>query len=145
MPVFLTNYRAKHPVKVHVWAGISMRGATGICIFEGTMDKELFAEFWTRPLFPTCTTLRHTGSCRSSCRVAGFQSYRKLVAWTQGTWSEAENEERTSGGYQDYGRLPSRNVPSTSDTYAKWFREPLNLVETQLDIDLLRLHIFYYV
>ena len=28
--------RAKHPVKVHVWAGISMGGRTGICIFEGT-------------------------------------------------------------------------------------------------------------
>jgi len=27
--------RAKHPVKVHVWAGISMRGRTGICVFEG--------------------------------------------------------------------------------------------------------------
>jgi hypothetical protein len=33
--------RAKHPVKVHVWAGISLKGRTGICIFDGTMDEAL--------------------------------------------------------------------------------------------------------
>ena len=27
--------RAKHPVKVHVWAGISKEGATEVCVFEG--------------------------------------------------------------------------------------------------------------
>jgi len=37
-------YRAKHPVKVHVWAGISMRGRTGICIFEGIMDVEILQQ-----------------------------------------------------------------------------------------------------
>ena len=26
---------AKHPVKVHVGAGISLRGLCGICVFEG--------------------------------------------------------------------------------------------------------------
>ena len=26
---------AKHPVKVHVWAGISKEGATEICLFTG--------------------------------------------------------------------------------------------------------------
>ena len=30
--------RAKHPVKVHVWGGISKRGATNIIIFTGIMD-----------------------------------------------------------------------------------------------------------
>ena len=30
--------RPKHPVKVHVWAGISKQGATEVCIFEGIMD-----------------------------------------------------------------------------------------------------------
>ena len=32
----------KHPIKVHVWAGISKRGATPIGIFTGTMDAELY-------------------------------------------------------------------------------------------------------
>ena len=47
---FPCTYRAKHPVKVHVWAGISMRGRTGICIFEGIMKKELYIEILSRTL-----------------------------------------------------------------------------------------------
>ena len=30
--------RAKHPVKVHIWAGISLSSSTGICIFSGIMQ-----------------------------------------------------------------------------------------------------------
>ena len=36
--------RPKHPVKVHVWAGISWNGATNACIFEGIMDTELYCQ-----------------------------------------------------------------------------------------------------
>ena len=49
--VFL--FRAKHPVKVHVWAGISKRGPpTGICIFEGIMDAPLYIEVLRQTLLP---------------------------------------------------------------------------------------------
>lgn len=34
--------RPKHPTKVHVWAGISIRGATTICIFDSIMDADLY-------------------------------------------------------------------------------------------------------
>lgn len=34
--------KPKHPLKVHVWAGISRRGATPIFIFEGIMDSEFY-------------------------------------------------------------------------------------------------------
>ena len=34
--------KPKHPLKVHVWAGISRHGATNICIFDGIMDAELY-------------------------------------------------------------------------------------------------------
>lgn len=44
--------RPKHPIKVHVWAGISKKGATGICIFEGIMDAELYCEILRRTLLP---------------------------------------------------------------------------------------------
>ena len=30
--------RSKHPIKVHVWAGISKRGPTELISFEGIMD-----------------------------------------------------------------------------------------------------------
>ena len=44
--------RPKHPVKVHVWAGISMRGPTGVCIFEGKMDAEMYTEILSKTLKP---------------------------------------------------------------------------------------------
>ena len=34
--------RPKHPLKLHVWAGISRRGATPIVIFSGIMDADLY-------------------------------------------------------------------------------------------------------
>ena len=34
--------KPKHPVGVHVWAGISMQGATDICIFEGIIDASVY-------------------------------------------------------------------------------------------------------
>ena len=34
--------RLKHPTKVHVWAGISWRGTTRVCVFQGIMDAELY-------------------------------------------------------------------------------------------------------
>ena len=46
------THRAKHPVKVHVWAGISKRGRTGICIFEGTLVKELYVDILDQTLLP---------------------------------------------------------------------------------------------
>ena len=48
--------RPKHPTKVHVWAGISKKGPTGICIFEGTMDAPLFCEILRRTLLPFIAT-----------------------------------------------------------------------------------------
>ena len=44
--------RPKHPTKVHVWAGISMKGRTGICIFDGIMKKELYVEILDETLLP---------------------------------------------------------------------------------------------
>ena len=45
--------RPKHPVKVHVWAGISKRGATTVCIFEGKiLDADFYLEMLRRHLVP---------------------------------------------------------------------------------------------
>ena len=46
------HYRAKHPVKVHVWAGISWQGATGVCVFEGKMNAPLYVLILERTLLP---------------------------------------------------------------------------------------------
>ena len=47
-----TYCRPKHPTKVHVWAGISMKGRTGICIFDGIVKKELYGEILDETLLP---------------------------------------------------------------------------------------------
>ena len=43
--------KPKHPIKVHVWARISYRGRTSLCIFEGKMNEcclPLWTSFCTR-------------------------------------------------------------------------------------------------
>lgn len=42
----------KHPLKVHAWAGISRRGATRICIFNGIMDSDGFQEILSEFFLP---------------------------------------------------------------------------------------------
>ena len=37
-------------MKVHIWAGISMRGPTKVCIFDGIMDAELYIEILQKTL-----------------------------------------------------------------------------------------------
>ena len=39
-----TKPRPKHPIKVHVWGGISMRGATCVVIFSGIMTAIRYTE-----------------------------------------------------------------------------------------------------
>ena len=47
--------RPKHPLKVHVWAGISIRGPTKICVFDGIMNAELYVEILRATLVPFIT------------------------------------------------------------------------------------------
>ena len=44
--------RAKHPTKVRIWAGISLKGATQVCIFEGIMNAPLYCEILQQTLIP---------------------------------------------------------------------------------------------
>lgn len=53
--------RPKHPVKVHVWAGISCRGATGVCIFEGIMDATMYTNILDQYLVPFIRNVYPTG------------------------------------------------------------------------------------
>ncbi len=46
------HLRPKHPVKVHVWAGISKQGRTGICTFDGIMERYLFVNILEKTLVP---------------------------------------------------------------------------------------------
>lgn len=41
---------AKHPPKVHVCTGISLRGGTEICMFEGIMEATKYTEILEQAL-----------------------------------------------------------------------------------------------
>ena len=62
--LFLCSQRAKHPVKVHVWAGISLKGRTGICILDGIMDAELYVQILEEALLPFVQETFPSGYCR---------------------------------------------------------------------------------
>ena len=53
-------------MKVHVWAGISMRGSTGICIFCGIMKAPLYIGILRQTLIPFIGRFIQigTGLCR---------------------------------------------------------------------------------
>ena len=44
--------RPKHPVKVHVWGGISKKGATSVAIFTGIMTAIRYTEILDAALLP---------------------------------------------------------------------------------------------
>ena len=44
--------KPKHPLKVHVWAGISRQGPTKICIFDGIMEADLYCGILENALIP---------------------------------------------------------------------------------------------
>lgn len=44
--------KPKHPLKVHVWAGISKRGKTKVCIFKGAIDADLYIDILRKTLVP---------------------------------------------------------------------------------------------
>ena len=56
--------RAKHPTKVHVWAGISVKGRTGICIFDGIMEAPLYIQILDETLLPFIRDVFPDGFCR---------------------------------------------------------------------------------
>ena len=81
--------RPKHPTKVHVWAGISMKGRTGICTFDGIM-KELYMETWMRRYsrsYVISLVTATTVSCRTTTRSMLHISHElgcKRMRWTGG-------------------------------------------------------------
>jgi len=48
----MLKQRAKHPIKVYIWGGISKRGATDVIIFTGIMDAERLVTVFEAGLLP---------------------------------------------------------------------------------------------
>ena len=80
----------KHPIKVHVWAGISWRGATGICIFEGIMDAPMYTNIldqylipFIRDVYPSSHKLMQDNDPKHASRHAKEFFAEKSVNWWQ--------------------------------------------------------------
>lgn len=54
--------RPKHPTKVHVWGGISWKGRTEVCIFDGIMDAEQYIDILKVTLVPFFQRIYPAGS-----------------------------------------------------------------------------------
>lgn len=52
-----------HRKCMHVWAGISLKGPTHICIFDGTMDGELYVDILESTLLPFLANKYPLGHC----------------------------------------------------------------------------------
>ena len=53
--------RPKHPLKVHVWGGISKRGPTSIVIFTGLMTATRYTQILQAGLLPSAYALYPSG------------------------------------------------------------------------------------
>jgi len=43
---------AKHPIKIHIWGGISTKGATSLVMFTGIMNSERLGAVYEAGLLP---------------------------------------------------------------------------------------------
>ena len=77
------NPKPKHPVKVHVWAGISRRGATGICIFEGVMNRWLYIDVLDGTLKPFIQSVYSDGHRFMADNGPKHTSKDAAVAWLE--------------------------------------------------------------
>ena len=101
--------RPKHPPKVHVWAGIRLRGPTKICIFWWNHGCHLLVDIIDSTLMPFMPEKYPTGHrlmqdndpkhtslnarcffwkegdklVENTCRIPWYQPHRKYVAWTR--------------------------------------------------------------
>lgn len=89
LTLYLFIFRAKHPVKVHVWGGISWEGRTPIVIFEGVMNAEGYENILRQALLPFLHDVYPRGHRlmqdndpkHTSNRVAQFLQAQRINWW----------------------------------------------------------------
>lgn len=74
----------KHPPKVHVWAGISKKGAISIVIFTGTMTAVRYTNILESALPPFIRSVYPVGrTCTCTCRFQQDNDPKHCARYTQ--------------------------------------------------------------
>ena len=72
---FKRKPKPKHSLKVHVWEGISRKGATKVCIFDGIMVQNCTAVFQRQPYYHSSIRRYQTTDL---CRIM-IPTYDKMI------------------------------------------------------------------
>ena len=81
--------RPKHPAKVHIWGGISMRGATRLVMFTGTMNAVKYGQIleiglvpFMRTCFPDSARLQQDNDPKHSSKyIDHLFKYHNVYWW----------------------------------------------------------------
>ena len=80
--------RPKHPLKLHVWAGISRKGATPIVIFSGIMNADLYVTIlrlgllpFIRETYPDSHRLRQDNDPKHTSKTAKQFFEQEGITW----------------------------------------------------------------
>ncbi len=122
--------RPKHPTKVHVWAGISMKGKTGICIFDGIMDAPLYVQIldqalipFLKQVYPVQHRFMQDNDPKHTSRVAKAYFIEKSINWWR-TPAESPDLNPIENMWHELKEYVRREVkPTTKDELVRGIME----------------------
>lgn len=113
--------KPKHPLKVHLWGGISCRGATSICIFTGTLTATCYTQILDQALIPFLSTYYPDGH-----RYQQDNDPKHTSRWAQAYFeNQGINWWRTPPSSPDLN--PIENVWGSLKEYLRTYVKPRNL------------------
>ena len=115
--------RPKHPPKVHVWGGISARGATAVVIFTGVLTATRYTDILDSALVPFLTQ-----NFPTTHRFQQDNDPKHTSRWAQSYFEQNQiNWWRTPPSSPDLN--PVENVWGTMKNYLRTIAKPKNTQE----------------